>query len=173
MGRPNQLPARGVIAESLYSSLYKLAAFLRIGKHSRALRRVEKERKVIAISPLQKYPLALVSTKGHPFASVSRLGLEPRTYGLTCRTGFHPPARGRCGLDFIISPGTTRWGATRKVSEDPACGSFLLIAQSGGLSRLPSLLSCMLPCTAYRRLKGIPANGVVLRRASRPGHSCR
>jgi integrase len=119
-------------------------------------------------------PLTLASDgiSRHLQASVSRLGLEPRTYGLTYRTGFHPPARGRCGLDFIISPGTTRWGATRKVSEDPACGSFLLIAQSGGLSRLPSLLSWLLPCTAYRRLKGIPANGVVLRRASRPGHSC-
>jgi hypothetical protein len=36
---------------------------------------------------------------------VSRLGLEPRTYGLTYRTGSRPPTI-RCGLDFIISLGT-------------------------------------------------------------------
>ena len=55
-------------------------------------------------------------------------GLEPGTYGLTYRTGFHPPRR--CGLDFTIFPRE----AARQVSEEPLAG-FLLIAQSGGLSR--------------------------------------
>ena len=57
-----------------------------------------------------------------------------------------PPenANSRCGLDFLISPGLTRWGAARKVSEDSRRGGpFLLIAQSAGLSRTPG---------AYRRL---------------------
>src|SRR5713101_6305699 len=57
-------------------------------------------------------------------SQVSRLGLEPRTYGLTYRTGFHPPACCRCGLDFIISLSTTWGGAARKVSEDPARRQF-------------------------------------------------
>ena len=39
---------------------------------------------------------------------VGRLGLEPRTTGLTCRTGFHrppaPPARA-CGLDHLFTLG--------------------------------------------------------------------
>jgi hypothetical protein len=43
-------------------------------------------------------------------AEVSRLGLEPRTYGLTCRTGFHPPDCCRCGLDFTISLGGATGG---------------------------------------------------------------
>src|SRR5438132_14087755 len=30
----------------------------------------------------------------------------------------------RCGLDFIISPSLTWWGATRKVSEEPARRQF-------------------------------------------------
>jgi hypothetical protein len=41
---------------------------------------------------------------------MGRLGLEPRTTGLTCRTGFHrPPAprRRRCGLDHLFTLGRT------------------------------------------------------------------
>ena len=64
---------------------------------------------------------------------VSLSGLEPETYGLTCRTGFHPP-ESSCGLDFPISRASLRWGAARQVSEEPLAG-FLLIAQSDGLSR--------------------------------------
>ncbi len=110
-------------------------------------------------------PLAVSSdgTSSHLQASVSRLGLEPRTYGLTYRTGFHPPTQRRCGLDFIISLGGATGGEPLVKSLRILPGSsFLLIAQSGGLSRTGR---------AYRRLQGVPANGAVLPRASRPGHS--
>ena len=43
--------------------------------------------------------------------AVGRLGLEPRSHGLTCRTGSHRPlaARGtrRCGLDHLFTLGST------------------------------------------------------------------
>src|SRR3954470_1914906 len=51
---------------------------------------------------------------------MGRLGLEPRTTGLTCRTGFHrPPAptRRRCGLDHLFTLGRTRSGGRRMASE--------------------------------------------------------
>jgi GNAT superfamily N-acetyltransferase len=45
-------------------------------------------------------------------AVMGRLGLEPRTSGLTCRTGFHRPPRGRCGLDHLFTLGSTLgWAA--------------------------------------------------------------
>ncbi len=66
--------------------------------------------------------------------SLSRLGLEPRTYGLTYRTGFHQP-ESTVAVWTLPSPSVARWGATRQVSEEPLAG-FLLIAQSGGFSRV-------------------------------------
>jgi alkanesulfonate monooxygenase SsuD/methylene tetrahydromethanopterin reductase-like flavin-dependent oxidoreductase (luciferase family) len=42
-------------------------------------------------------------------SAVGRLGLEPRSHGLTCRTGSHrPPAcHGRCGLDHLFALDST------------------------------------------------------------------
>jgi len=83
-------------------------------------------------------------------SQVSRVGLEPTTSGLTYRTGFHPPLPLRSGLYHLPRP--NRWGAARKVSEDSGQGRpFLLIAQSGGLSRTRYLPD------AYRRLSGCPS----------------
>src|SRR5439155_1693053 len=67
--------------------------------------------------------------------------------------------RCRCGLDFIISPGLTRWGAARKVSEEPL--------------RFPADCPIRRIVTLARTdgSQGVPAYGAVLPRASRPGHS--
>jgi hypothetical protein len=46
---------------------------------------------------------------------VNRAGLEPATYGLTCRTGFHQPFL-TVAVWTLPSPET---GATRQVSEEP------------------------------------------------------
>ena len=75
---------------------------------------------------------------------VSRVGLEPTTSGLTYRTGFHPPSPSALRSGLYHLPRPDRWGAAREVSEDSGQSrSFLLIAQSDGLSRtrcVPSAL---------------------------------
>jgi len=70
---------------------------------------------------------------------MTRSGLEPETYGLTCRTGFHPP-RGVAVWTFP-SPSAPAGGEPHVKSLRNPCG-FLLIAQSDGLSRpgVPSAL---------------------------------
>ncbi len=52
----------------------------------------------------------LAAPHGRAELLVGRLGLEPRSHGLTCRTGSHrPPAmrRGCCGLDHLFALGST------------------------------------------------------------------
>ena len=51
-------------------------------------------------SAAQRIPASLLTAEEKK--KVTRSGFEPETYGLTCRTGFHPPDCS-CGLDFPIS----------------------------------------------------------------------
>ena len=93
---------------------------------------------------------------------VTRSGLEPETYGLTYRTGFRPP--NCCGLDFTISHGITRWGATRQVSEEP-------IPKWG---RFPA--DCPIRRIFTHKMRtdgsqGVPAYGAVLPWVLPPRHS--
>lgn len=66
--------------------------------------------------------------------AVTRPRLERGTYGLTYRTGFRPPLE-RCGLDFTISLGVAGGEPHVKSLRSPRERGFLLIAQSGALSR--------------------------------------
>ena len=66
---------------------------------------------------------------------MGRLGLEPRTTGLTCRTGFHRPPRARgataCGLDHLFTLGrAVRVGGVWPLRALPPRRGCLLIAQS-------------------------------------------
>src|SRR5262249_53332255 len=77
-------------------------------------------------------------------APMSRLGLEPRTYGLTYRTGFRPPTSAVAVWTLSSPPARPGREPPVKSLRILPAGSFLLIAQSGGLSR-----SCCVP-TALR-----------------------
>src|SRR4051794_18626051 len=88
----------------------------------------------VAVSTRGFHPRSGSSTLPGGIAPMGRLGLEPRTTGLTCRTGFHrPPAprRRRCGLDHLFTLGRTgRVGGVWPLRALPPMRGCLLIAQS-------------------------------------------
>lgn len=94
----------------------------------------------------------------HTEREVTRSGLEPETYGLTCCTGFHRPVWLQSGLYHL-----PRGEPHVKSLRSPATGGFpadcpirrvVTLARTGGS-------------------QGVPAYGAVLPPASRPGHSYR
>ena len=104
---------------------------------------------------------------------MNRPGLEPGTYGLTCRTGFHQPLF--VAVWTLPSP---QKGATRQVSEEPSsfCRSQLMQYRDneiGHPKRFPADCPIRRIVTLSRTdgSQGVPAYGAVLPPAFRPGHS--
>src|SRR5215208_2086438 len=83
---------------------------------------------------------------------MGRLGLEPRTTGLTCRTGFHRPPARRAGVAVwtISSPSAEpgRVGGVWPLRALPPWRGCLLIAQSPWIFTV----------TGTRGSQGVPAN---------------
>jgi len=59
--------------------------------------------------------------------SMTRVGIEPTTYGLTCHHGFrrHQRIAGVCSLDFALPFAFTRSGRARQVSTPSGCPAWL------------------------------------------------
>lgn len=107
---------------------------------------------------------------------MNRAGLEPATYGLTCRTGFHQPYLTSISFHRLLSivpvavwtlPSPCEQGATRQVSEEPLVNSFRTSL------RFPADCPIRRIVTLSRTdgSQGVPAYGAVLPPAFRPGHS--
>lgn len=100
---------------------------------------------------------------------MNRAGLEPATYGLTCRTGFHQPSL--ICISILVAvwtlPSPCEQGATRQVSEEPLVNGFrpsLRFPADCPIRRIVTL-------SRTDGSKGVPAYGAVLPPAFRPGHS--
>ena len=96
-------------------------------------------------------------------AELSRPGLEPGTYGLTCCTGSHRPLRLQSGL-YHLPRGEPHVKSLR-IPQFPDC--------LGQLTAFPADCPIRRIVTLSRTdgSQGVPAYGAVLPPASRPGHS--